>query len=142
MSHTTPKNRLGELLPAGLPNVDGLFEQFFGPVAARPVARHGLAAASVWEEEGRLNVELDAPGVAKDAVEITFDKGVLDITVSRHRPEGGRVHEERAFGKVTRSLALPETVDPDSLEAELTDGVLKVSVAKRPEAQPKRIELK
>ena len=38
--------------------------------------------------------------------------------------------------------ALPDTVDPNSITAELTNGVLHVTIAKRPESQPKKIEVK
>lgn len=143
MANTTPKNRLSELLPTGLANVDGLFEHLFGPQASRPYTTSWGAPASVWEAEDRVHIEIDAPGVAKDHVEVTFDQGQLSISVQRQSPEGRRYwHNERGYGKVTRTVQLPDTVDADSLEAELTDGVLQVSVAKRPEAQPKRVELK
>ena len=37
---------------------------------------------------------------------------------------------------------LPETVDPEGIEAELKDGVLRLSLAKKPELQPKKIQVK
>jgi HSP20 family protein len=40
------------------------------------------------------------------------------------------------------TVTLPESIDPDSIAAELTNGVLHVTVSKKPEAQPKRIEIK
>ena len=43
---------------------------------------------------------------------------------------------------MTRTVTLPESIDPDSIAAELTDGVLHVMVTKKPEAQPKRIEIR
>jgi HSP20 family protein len=49
--------------------------------------------------------------------------------------------DERRYGKVTRTVTLPESIDPESIAGKLTDGVLHVTVAKRPEAQPKRIEI-
>ncbi|MEM1303925.1 MAG: Hsp20/alpha crystallin family protein [Planctomycetota bacterium] len=143
MANCTPKNRLGEFTPAGLATVDGLFEHFFRPPAARQQAATWGAPASVWESDDRLYVEIDAPGVAKEHVDVTFDHGQLTIAIERTLPEGRHYwHNERGYGKVTRTVALPETVDADSLEAELTDGLLLVSVAKLPEAKPRRIELK
>jgi len=137
---TLQKNRVGQLFPASLPEFDNLFNHFF---RAEEVAMW-RAPASIWEAENTFHIELDAPGVAKDDVELTFDKGTLQITLERKAPEGDRTnwHNERGFGKVTRSVSLPDTVDPDTIAAELTNGVLHVTIAKRPEAQPKRIEVK
>jgi HSP20 family protein len=102
------------------------------------------APASIWEAEDKFHIEVDAPGVAKDDVELTFEKGVLQITLERKAPEGERTnwHNERGYGKVSRSVSLPDTVDPDTIAAELNNGVLHVSINKRPEAQPKRIDVK
>ncbi|MEN1680897.1 MAG: Hsp20/alpha crystallin family protein [Planctomycetota bacterium] len=141
MTNATHRNRLRQCASSPLSEVDSLVQQFFGPVAS--VTTGWRAPASVWEAEDRLHVEVDAPGVARDGAEVTYDKGTLTVTLKRSRPEGREYHHnERGFGELTRTLALPDTVDPDSLEAELTDGVLHVSVAKRPEALPKRVELK
>jgi HSP20 family protein len=43
---------------------------------------------------------------------------------------------------VTRQISLPDLADPESIDAELRDGVLSVTVAKKPEALPKKIEIK
>jgi HSP20 family protein len=140
MSTTLQRNRLGGLLPAGLPEFDNLFNQFF---RAEEVAMW-RAPASIWEAENTFHIEVDAPGVAKEDVELTFDKGALQVTLERKAPEGERTqwHNERGYGKVSRSVSLPDTVDPQSITAELTNGVLHVAIQKRPEAQPKRIEVK
>jgi hypothetical protein len=54
----------------------------------------------------------------------------------------GKRQNARGFGKVTRSVSLPDTVDPSTITAELTNGVLHVTITKRPESQPKKIEVK
>jgi len=140
MSNALQKNRLGELFAGGLPEFDNLFNHFFHP----DEVAMWRAPASIWEAAGAFHIELDAPGVAKEDVELTFDKGVLQITLDRKAPEGDRTnwHNERGFGRVRRSISLPETVDPETIAAELTGGVLHVSITKRPEAQPKRIDVK
>ena len=105
----------------------------------------GLGApASIWEAENVIHVELDAPGVKQEDVEVTFEKGTLQISLERKFPEGERTswHNERGYGKISRSVSLPETVDPNTITAELTNGVLHVTITKLPEAQPKKIEVK
>ena len=140
MRGTLQRNRVTHLLPAGLPEVDALFNHFFRPEEGTT----WRAPASIWEAENVFHIEMDAPGVAKEDVELTFDKGALQITLERKTPEGERTswHNERGYGKISRSVALPETADPNTISAELTNGVLHVTITKLPEAQPKKIEVK
>lgn len=140
MNSVMQKNRFGSLLPGGFPEFDNLFNHFF---RAEEVAMW-RAPASIWEAENVFHIEVDAPGVAKENVELTFEKGNLQITLERKAPEGERTnyHNERGYGKVSRTVSLPETVDPNTITAELTNGVLQVTIGKLPEAQPKKIEVK
>jgi HSP20 family protein len=122
---------------------DSLVDQFFGPGSTRGIQAF-YVPASVWEDNDSYHVEMDVPGVTRDNVDVTFEKGTLRITTERPAPEEQRVGlvDERRYGKVTRTVSLPESIDLDSIAASLTDGVLHVTVAKKPEAQPKRIEIK
>lgn len=140
MSNTLQRNRLGGLLSTNMPEFDKLVNQFF---RSEEVAMW-RAPASIWEAENTFHIEIDAAGVAKEDVELTFEKGNLLITLDRKAPEGERTywHNERGYGKVSRSVTLPDTVDPESISAELTSGVLHVSIHKRPETLPKRIDVK
>lgn len=142
MTNSLSKNRVNQFFPAPLGEVDALLNQFFGP-GLKSIRRGYFTAASVWEEDDAYHIQLDVPGVAKDDVEITFNKGQLTITVERKTPEEkeNRWHEERSYGKAVREISLSAPVDPDSITAELTDGVLHVTVTKKPEAQPKRIDV-
>lgn len=147
MSKCTPTNRVNHLLrtPGTLTDFDSLLGQFFGPSSRALSTPSGWQApASLYEADDRLHVELDAPGVASENVEVTFENGRLAVSLDRPKAEDAPeyVYNERRFGKVVRTLDLPDTVDPDSIEAQLTDGVLRVSIAKRPETQPRKIEIK
>ncbi|QDU58126.1 Hsp20/alpha crystallin family protein [Aeoliella mucimassa] len=141
MKTTHPNNRLQNLFPAAIAEVDSFVDQFFGPAARGSALR---APVSIWEGENQLYLEIDAPGVTQEGVEVTFEKGQLTLSLERKAPEyeGKLWHAERGFGKVTRTLSLPETVDPETIEASLRDGVLQVTIGKRPELQPKKIEVK
>lgn len=142
MTNFTTKNRLREFVPSAWGEFDSLLNHVLGSGGVRSV-RGVYAPASVWEDETSYHVELDVPGVSREDIDLTLDKGELEIVAERKRPEGERKgwHEERGYGKVTRTLALPETIDPDSIQAELSDGVLHVTVAKSPAAQPRRIDV-
>jgi HSP20 family protein len=140
MSTAMQKNRFSHLLPGGFPEFDNLFNHFF---RAEEVAMW-RAPASIWEADNLFHIEVDAPGVTKEDVELTFDKGTLQITLERKAPEGERTnwHNERGYGKISRTVSLPDTVDPETFQAELTNGVLQVTIAKLPQAQPKKIDVK
>jgi HSP20 family protein len=140
MSLALQTNRFGHLLPGSFPELDSLFNQF---LRAEEVATW-RAPASIWEADDMFHIEVDAPGVTKDDVELTFNKGALQITLERKAPEGERTnwHNERGYGKVSRSVSLPDTVDPNTITAELTNGVLHVTITKLPEAQPKKIDVR
>ena len=137
---------------AGLPRtfggvqreMDQLFDHFFGPSNGGSAASRWLAPAAMWEEEGKFYVDLELPGVKSEDVDITFEDNALRIKAERKVPEVERKywHNERAYGEVARVITLPDTVDPDSIEANLNDGVLHLAIAKRPETQPKKISVK
>ena len=76
----------------------------------------------------------------QENVDLTFEKGVLRISAERIPDDEKRKywHQERRFGRLERYVTLPESVDPESIEAELRSGVLHVALAKMPESQPKK----
>lgn len=134
------KNRLGNILPTR--EFDNWFGNLFGDgLPVRPTFR---APVAIWEAENGYHIDVDLPGVQKDAIELSFEQGNLQIVAERAAPEGDRTdwHDERIYGRVTRTVSLPETIDADATDARLADGVLHVVVPKKPEAKPKQIEVK
>jgi len=142
MTNCTGKNRVNQYFPASLGEFDALLGQFLAP-SAREARRSYYAPTSVWEEDTAYHVELDVPGVEREDIDLTFDKGKLTISVERKAPEekADHWHEERGYGKAIREVALSKLVDPATITAQLTNGVLHVTVGKSPEAQPKRIDV-
>jgi HSP20 family protein len=137
----TTSNRVRDFLPSNLAQFESVFAPLFQHAGG---VQAFFVPASVWEDNDSYHIELDVPGVTRDHVDLTYEKGTLRITTERPAPEDQRsgLVDERRYGKVTRTVALPESIDVDSIGAELTNGVLHVTVAKKPEAQPKRIEIK
>ena len=70
------------------------------------------------------------PGFKPEQVDVTFQDDVIAINVKSER---------RTF---SHSFTVPEDVDPDKIEARVNDGMLIRTLARRPEAQPKRIAVK
>lgn len=88
----------------------------------------------------------DLPGVDEDDLEITVTGNRLTVSGKREaeeREESERYYAyERSYGSFTRAFTLPDSADCDRVEAELKSGVLTVSIAKKPESQPRKISLK
>lgn len=114
-----------------------------GNGTARTRVQSGFGAMSVWETESHVHIEFDVPGVPQGDIDLVIEDGSLRFRVERkaHEHEGKQWYDERGYGRLERSVTLPDTVDPDSIEATLEDGVLKVSLGRRPESQPKKVTI-
>jgi HSP20 family protein len=97
------------------------------------------------ETDDHYLLKADLPGMKQDDVSIEFNDGTLTIAGERkaeyERKEKGFFRLERSFGKFSRSLTLPEGIDPDKIAAEFHDGVLEVTIPKPEERKPRRIEV-
>lgn len=139
----------------GLPSADPFasmrrdMERLFGrfhsetPENGGP-ARGWYAPVALWDDAGKVYLEAELPGVSKDDLDVTVHNGVLRITGERKHPESERNYwvNDRMYGAFERAIALPDDVDADSIDAHLTDGVLHITLSKRPEAQPKKVTVK
>jgi HSP20 family protein len=93
-----------------------------------------VPAADIYETSAGYELHLALPGVAKDALTIDFQEGQLVVSGSRPAPatEGDDAPKvrrvETRFGEFSRTFRLPETVNVKAITAELTDGLLRVSL--------------
>jgi HSP20 family protein len=85
----------------------------------------------------------DLPGVKEEDLEISLTGNRVIVSGKREqeeREEGATYYTyERAYGTFSRAFTLPEDVDGDAVRAELRDGVLTLTLPKKPEVRPKRI---
>jgi len=104
-----------------------------------------IPRADVEEYEDRFELRVDLPGIAASDVDVTLEAGVLTLTGERPaaRAEDGVLHarRERSSGRFQRSFVLPDTADADSIRARSRDGVLEVTIPKRAQLLPRRIEI-
>lgn len=103
-------------------------------------------AVDIAETSERWILAAELPGVQADAIEITAENGFLVIkgtkTDAKSDDENRSQHRtERVFGEFFRKFKLPKTANTDDITATSKDGILHVSIPKRPEVQPKRIEV-
>jgi HSP20 family protein len=100
----------------------------------------------VMQTPDKIVVKADLPGVSKDDLKISIEDSHLTIKGERKKEEEvkeGEYHRvERVYGSFERTFELPATVEADKVEAAYKDGVLEVTLPKKPEAQPKQIAVK
>ena len=100
----------------------------------------------VREGAEHVYVEAELPGLTKEDIEITLEDGVLTIAgekkLENEKEREGFQVRERRYGKFSRRFELPSVVDEGKVRANLKDGVLLVTLDKREEVRPKRIEVK
>lgn len=99
----------------------------------------------VVETEEAIEVSLELPGLSRDDVKIAMDGDLLTISGEKKAEKESKEREyrvyERSYGQFSRSIRLPRSVDPAQIKAAMTEGVLKITAAKRPDAQTKTIEI-
>ena len=100
----------------------------------------------IFENKDQIVLEAELPGMKAEDVEISIENNVLTLHGERKfekKNEGDNFHRvERSYGSFTRSFTLPPTVNSENATAEFENGVLRLTLAKREEAKPRRIEIK
>ena len=99
----------------------------------------------ITEDDKEYIIKTELPEVKKEDVKVSVENGLLTIVGERkfEKEENKKYHRvECAYGRFMRSFVLPEGVDPDKVNAEFRDGVLKVHLAKSEQTKPKQIEVK
>ena len=121
--------------------VDDVMHGSFGTATN---ARSFAPEVDVRSNAERVLFSFDLPGVKKEDIDITLDKGVLTVMGTRKFERGGEKEQlllGRSYGTFTRAFSLPEDVDVDKLSAELADGVLTIAIPKLQKAAPRRIPI-
>jgi len=119
------------------------FDRLFEAVGGRQES--WLPAVDVFDTAEAVVLKAELAGMDPDEIQIEVEDNVLTIKGERKFEE--KVDEERyyrverRFGSFQRSLALPQGVKPDQIEAAYDDGILTVTVPKAEQEKPKRIEV-
>ena len=92
-------------------------------------------AVDIREEDDAFYVDAEVPGLAADDLKVDVEKNVLTLSgerkVEQEESKENFRRVERRYGSFTRSFSLPETVDTDSIRADLKDGVLELKLPKK-----------
>jgi HSP20 family protein len=103
-------------------------------------------SVDIFENKDQLVLEAELPGMNPEDVNISIENNILTIHGERKfekKDESDNFHRvERSYGSFTRSFTLPPTVSSENANAEFENGILRLTLAKREEAKPRRIEIK
>lgn len=101
-------------------------------------------AVNVFDDKLGFIVKAELPGLKAEDVGIDVEKGVLTIRGERklEKREDCSHRIERSYGHFARSFTLPDTVDPEKIQASLADGILTVCLSKKPASLPRKIDIK
>jgi HSP20 family protein len=100
--------------------------------------------ADVEETDDAYVLEIELPGVRREdvTVELQGNELVVSGEIKERERKGVLRRQSRPTGRFEYRLALPQKIDPDRIEAGLSDGVLTLRVPKVEQAQRRRIEVK
>lgn len=135
--HARPRN-------ASLWNdMDRLFNNFF-----EDLPQDGFYAprVDVREEEGRYLLEAEIPGFSDKDVDVKVDDNLLTISSGNvensGKTEARYLIRERKIREFSRSFVLPTDVDNEKISGSFSNGILTLTMEKRPEAKPRQIEIR
>jgi len=98
-----------------------------------------IPAVNIAETENEFHIELAVPGLKKEDFKINLDKNILSVSAEKkaENVEEGKKYSKReySYNSFVRSFTLPETADYSKIDAEYTDGVLKLNVTKKEDAK-------
>lgn len=153
---TSATSASGERDPmAALQNdINRAFENFFLPLPlpfaglpARLLGSSGIPI-DVAETDREVKVVAELPGLEEGDIDLRVTEGMLVLSgekrADREVDENGYLLRERTFGRIERTVPLPDGIDADQAQAHFRNGVLTVTIPKTAEAQTgtKRIEVR
>ena len=107
--------------------------------------RKSAPVADVVEDADSYHFYFEVAGINSESVDVRVEDGSLIVEAERKRPgvsKDAKVHlSERAYGTMRRAFEMPEDAGHDNIKAAYKDGVLEVTVPKRPESKPFKIKV-
>ena len=129
-----------------------LFDDFFEVMEAPGKSKRSWFEGAMWEpavdlidKKDKLIAKVELPGVEKKDVKISLSDNNLTIQGEIKKEEETRkenyYYRERAYGNYARTISLPAEIDKDKISAKFKNGILEVTIPKKPEVQPKEITI-
>jgi len=128
-----------------------IFDDFFSmDVPGR--SRKNWFDGSMWspavdliDKKDKLVAKVELPGVDKKDVKLSLNDSNLTIQGEMKKDEETEkedyYYRERSYGNYSRTISLPTEVDKDNIKAKFKNGILEISMPKKPEVKPKEIAI-
>lgn len=129
--------------PTELFDWNRMLDSFFDDA---PVWTTRVPAVDVKEEEKRYLMEVELPGLTDQDIELKVEENILTLSSkkeeSKEEKKNGYLLRERQSSEFCRTFVLPKDANHAEINAEFKNGLLVVNVPKKPEAQPRKIDVK
>ncbi len=131
------------------PAYSGILDSLFNPdplISPNLVSR--LPAVNIAETDTEFHLELAAPGLKREDFKINLDKDQLVISAEQQESNSDTRSPQKfnrrefVYNTFTRTFILPESADQNKVEAEYTDGILFIRIAKKEEAKVQAREIR
>ena len=129
-----------------------IFHDFFGNEWIERTKSSSTPAVNIIEKDNEYEVQIAAPGVFKDDISVHINEdNYLVVTVEEKKEndekdkKGKFLRREFSYSQFRQTLALPDNIEPDKIEATQKNGILKVVIPKKAlpaPKEPKRIDVK
>lgn len=124
--------------------INALTDQFFGNTWPSASKAMSLPTTDVYTKDNNLIVEAHLPNFNEDDVDVEIDNGTLVIQAERHEKDedkGKRYVMRESSTSFYRRMQLPERADQAKIDADMKNGVLKITIPMTPLPEPKKIKI-
>lgn len=140
-----PNREMDQLVPRTFSQfLDSVFDDMV--TGTRPVEGNFLPGVDVRETDRAFEIEVMLPGIKKEDIKIDLEDRTLTISGERKttkEEDSVKYHlVETSYGKFSRSLTLPNNINREAVDANFTDGILRVTIEKSENAVTKQILIK
>ncbi len=129
--------------PNELFDFDNLLDDFFTDT---PVWKSRTPAVDVRENEDGYLMEAELPGLTEEDIDLKVEDNILTLSSKKEEKKeeqgNGYLIRERRTKEFARTFVLPKDADREKINAEFNNGMLVVTIPKKPEAKPRTIDVK
>lgn len=130
-----------------LDEMNRMLDLFAGPLSLRSVPAGTFPPINVYDASDKLVVTAELPGVEPKDLELTVVENSLTLSGKRQTEPAGNgepnyYRRERFNGEFSRTITLPEKINPDAAAAKFANGILTIELPKAQEAKPRSIAVK